>query len=110
MEVRFATRKLEKIFASQKELTRAYGPAQTKKIMMRMAVLRNAPNLATVPRTPPDRCHQLSQDRDEQYAVDLVHPFRIIFEIVDPIPRDKDGGIDLSSVTTIRILKMTDYH
>ena len=51
-----------------------------KVIMMRMAVLKAARNLALVPGTPPDRRHQLSGDRDEQFAVDLVHPHRLVFE------------------------------
>ena len=48
--------------------------------MMRMGVLRAARNLAQVPTTPPDRRHQLSRDRDEQFAVDLVHPYRFVSE------------------------------
>ena len=79
--------------------------------MMRMAVLRAIQNLALVPETPPDRRHKLSGDRDGQFAVDLVHPYRLVFEAGhDPVPRNDDGGIDTGQVTAIRILDVVDYH
>lgn len=82
-----------------------------KAIMKRMTVLRAARDLSLVPVTPPERRHQLTEDRDEQYAVDLVHPKRLIFEVNhDPIPRNEDGGIDLTKVTAITIVEVVDYH
>ena len=45
------------------------------------------------------------------FAIDLVHPFRLVFEPNhDPLPRRKDGGIDLEQVTAIKILEVVDYH
>ena len=80
-------------------------------IMMRMAVLRAARNLGLVPSTPPDRRHQLVGDRDEQFAVDLVHPYRLVFEANhEPLPRKDDGGIDTEQVTVITVLDVVDYH
>ena len=80
-------------------------------IKMRMAVLHAARNLALVPTTPPDRRHQLVGDRDEQLAVDLVHPYRLVFEVDhEPVPRRSDGGIDTEQVTAITILDVIDYH
>ena len=82
-----------------------------KAIMMRMAVLRAARNLALVPVTRPDRRHQLSGDRDGQFAVDLVQPFRFVFEGNHGlVPRREDGGIDTEQMTAIRILEVTDQH
>ena len=80
-------------------------------MMTRMAVLRAARSLMLVPTTPPDRRHQLSGDRDEQFAVDLVQPGRLVFEANhEPIPRKEDGGIDTEQVTSITILDVVDYH
>lgn len=80
-------------------------------IMSRMAVLRAARNLAVVPTSKPERRHQLTQDRDETFAVDLIQPYRLIFEPNhEPIPRKDDGGIDLDRVTSITILEVIDYH
>lgn len=80
-------------------------------IATRMAVLRAARNLALVPTTPPDRCHQLVGDRAGQFAVDLTRSKRLIFEPDhDPVPRQEDGGIDREMVTSIMILEVVDYH
>ena len=79
--------------------------------MMRMAVLRAARNLERVPTTPPERRHQLGGDRDEPFAVDLVHPYRLVFEANhEPVPRKDDGGIDAEQVTAITILDVVDCH
>ena len=81
------------------------------KITMRLAFLKNAKTLAQVPTRPPNRRHQLTGDRDEQYAVNLVHPYRMIFKPNhDPLPRKEDGGIDLHRVTAITIMEVVDYH
>ncbi len=80
-------------------------------ITLRMVVLGAAPNLSLVPITPPVRRHQLSGDRREQFAVDLVHPKRLLFEVNhDPVPRKVDGGINTEQVTAITILEVADYH
>lgn len=80
-------------------------------VMARIAVFQDASDLAKMPTFKPERCHQLAGDRDEQFAVDLVQPFRMVFEVVhDAMPRDKSGGIDKERVTARRILEVTDYH
>ena len=111
MDIAFRTRKLETTFNSTKALHRAYGSRRAKVIMMRLAILKAAKTLEQVPATPPDRRHQLRGDRDEQYAVDLVHPYRLIFEPNrDPLPRKDDGGIDTQQVSAITIMEVIDYH
>lgn len=111
MDIAFRTRKLEKTFNSAGELQKAYGARIAKAIMIRLAVLKAARTLDLVPTTPPDRRHQLRGDRDEQFAVDLVHPRRLVFEPNhDPLPRKDDGGIDVEQVTAITIIDVVDYH
>lgn len=111
MDIRFRTRRLAKTFNAFVDLERFYGTQMAKAIIKRMAVLKNAPHLGLVPPTKPDRRHQLSGNKHEQFAVDLIHPHRLVFKPNhDPIPRKKDGGIDLEHVTAIMILKVVDYH
>ena len=111
MEITFRTRKLEKVLNSEQKLKRKYGDAGARTIGNRLGVLRNAKTLSRVPTTPPDKMHQLTMDRDEQFAVWLVHPGRLVFEPNhDPLPRKEDGGIDLEQVTAITVLELTDYH
>jgi proteic killer suppression protein len=111
MDIVFRRRKLEKTFNTEKVLKKEYGDRMARTIAMRMAVLKNAANLSLVPTTKPERRHQLKADRDELYAVDLVHPFRLIFEPNhDPVPRKDDGGVDTGRVTAITIVDVIDYH
>ena len=111
VDIAFRTRRLEKIFNSERELRRAFGERMVRVIAMRLAVLKAAKSLAMVPATRPERRHQLQHDRDGQYAVDLVHPHRLVFEPNhDPLPKKADGGIDIEQVNAITIIDVIDYH
>lgn len=111
MKIVFKTSKIQKIFNSEKELRKEYGEAQTEKIKKRMAVLKSVNSLIEVPTGLPDRMHSLAGQRKGQFAVDLKHPFRLIFEPANkPIPLKEDGGFDLSKITEIIILGVEDYH
>jgi proteic killer suppression protein len=44
------------------------------------------------------RCHPLIQNRRGQYSMDLVHPFRLIFE--------RSGDV----IEIVKILEIADYH
>lgn len=111
MEITFRTQKLKKTFDSEKDLKRAYGDRMARAIMRRLAVLKNAGTLALVPTLSPDRLHLLTGNRHGQYAVDLVHPYRLVFKPNhDPVPLKEDGGIDKERVTKITIREVVDYH
>ena len=104
MDITFRTRKLERTFNRLEALRKAY-PGFAGAIMQRMVVLEAARNLAQVPTTPPDRRHRFGVDRDERFAVDLLPPYRLVFEAgPEPVPRSADGGIDTERVTAITIL------
>ena len=111
MDIAFSTRKLAKTFNSGSALAKEHGDRMARTIQIRLAVLRHARTLAMVPTSPPDRRYLLTGRRSGQYAVDLVHPFRLVFEPnQDPVPRMEDGGIDISQVTAITIAEVVDYH
>ena len=110
MDITFKTRKLEKTFNSFRELNKSFGE-NSDKIRKRMAVLRAAPSLGDVPHEKPIRRHELTGNRAAEFAVDLNHPFRLVFvPNNDPIPYKKDGGIDLFNVTSICITGVEYYH
>ncbi|MDA3938283.1 MAG: type II toxin-antitoxin system RelE/ParE family toxin [Spirochaetia bacterium] len=110
MDIQFSSKKLEKIFNSEQLLKKEFGE-QAAKIRIRLAVLKAAPCLAMVSTSKPERRHELSGGKKGTFSVDLKHPFRLIFEPADiPVPRKKDGGIDLEKVISITILKVEDYH
>lgn len=111
LEIRFRTRKLEREFNSERELVRRYGDRMARAIILRMTVLKGANHLGLVPVETPVRRHQLSGDRQDDFAVDLVQPYRLVFRPDhDPIPRKRDGGIDLVAITAIEIVAVIDYH
>ena len=98
------------MLSSDKLLSKTYGQ-MAKRIKTGLGLLEAADSLARVPTTGSIRCHQLTGDRDEQFAIDLTHPKRLIFRPDhDPIPRRDDKGIDTSQVTRIEIIEITDYH
>lgn len=112
MDISFRTRRLMRTFNSRDSLARHFGDRMARTIMIRLAVLKSAANLSLVPHTRPERLHQLAGRRSGQFAVDLIHPQRLIFTPNhDPIPRrQEDGAIDRERVTSIRIEEVVDYH
>jgi proteic killer suppression protein len=110
MKIEFGSTKLQKSLSSEKELQKTYGAIRAKKLKIRLKVLENAINLQEVPRQPPDRCHQLKGGLQGHFAVDLDHPFRLIFKPNEPVPKLPDNSIDLKNVTSIVIVAVEDYH
>ena len=110
MDIKFASNKLKKTFNEEKELARTYGQL-AQKIKLRMNVLRNAPNLNHVPIERPDRCHLLKADKKGQFAVDLIHPYRLVFKPTQsPPPMKNDDEIDKEKVVSITIIEVVNYH
>ena len=110
MEIAFRTKKLAQTFNSDSALRKAYGDRMARTIMTRLAVLREAPMLSMVPTLPPNRRHQLHGNRAGQYAVDLTHPYRLIFEPSDTPARKAKGEVNTDEVTAITIIEVIDYH
>jgi proteic killer suppression protein len=111
VEVLFQDRKLEKVCSKDSRLKRKYGVKRTKLLRHRLDQLGGAKNLEAMRETSQARCHELKGDRAGTLAVDLDHPYRLIFEPAhDPIPRKADGGLDWREVTIVRVLAVEDYH
>ncbi len=110
MEIVFASRKLEKGCNIGREGDRMWGQ-NARKVRQRLVELAAANTLADVGKIPPARLHPLKGNRQGQFAVDVKHPFRLIFEPAhDPIPTKEDGGMDLERITRIRVIGIEDYH
>ena len=111
MEISFISRKVQKACNSEKEMRAMFGKPLAERLQARLAELTAAETLEEISRLPPARCHELSQDREGQLAVVLVHPKRLIFEPDhNLVPQKPDGGLDWTQVTKIRIIEITDYH
>lgn len=69
-----------------------------EKIQHRIDQIVAAPSVEMMIQFRIGRCHPLTGNRKNQYAVDLVHPFRLIFE--------KKGA----EIQIANILEIVDYH
>lgn len=97
MEIRYKTKKLEKICTDASIARKEKGAEMAKKIFQRIAEIRAAENLAEMLRFKYGRFHPLSGDRQGQYAMDLVQPHRLVLEVVD--------GVCIAC-----IIEIVDYH
>lgn len=82
-----------------------YGDIKAKRIIMRIGDLLDATNLYDVSKLPQARLHPLQQNRKGQFAVDTLHPYRLILT-------PKDGTTDdLKTITIVEIISINeDYH
>ena len=111
MEISFRTRKLQKMCNSKKDMQKDLGTRCAEQLAQRLAELNAADTLEDMRYIPNARCHELTQDRKGQLAVDLAHPFRLVFvPDHDPVPTKADGGLDWTQVTRIMVVEITDYH
>ncbi len=95
-------------------MTRHYGKEMAAKLTLRLAVLRAAQSLADFwpPLTRPERCHELKGNLAGVFSIDLLHPYRLLFKPLEPLPR-KDREDELTrwkSITEIELTAVEDTH
>lgn len=98
MEISYRTKKLEKICTDAKVSDRAYGCEMSEKIQMRIDEIKSVDTVEEMIQWHIGRCHALKNNRKGQYAVDLVHPYRLVFEKHD------------NEVQIVHIMEIIDYH
>lgn len=69
-----------------------------EKIDMRIGEISAADTVEMMIQFRIGRCHPLTQNRKGKYAMDLVHPYRLVFE--------KNGN----EIQIANILEIVDYH
>jgi proteic killer suppression protein len=110
LNISYANKKLQKVCNDERLRVKKHGSTGARKLRQRLDDLEAAETL-DIMRFLPGRCHLLTGDRAGQFALDLDHPFRLIFvPDHDPIPRKPDGGIDWTVITAVRIIAVEDYH
>ena len=108
MRVVVGDKKLAKILDDDREVNKVYGDRIGRKIRRRLEQMLSAETLESL-RYQGGRCHELKGNRQGQLAMDLLHPHRLIFAPLPPIPL-RGGGLDWKKVTEIRIIEIADYH
>ena len=98
MEITYKNNKIRKICTDIKVAEKTYGAQMAEKIDMRIGEISAADTVEMMIQFRIGRCHPLTQNRKGQYAMDLVHPYRLVFE--------KNGN----EIQIANILESVDYH
>ena len=98
LEIVYRNKKLEKVCTNAHEAEKSYSPQMAEKIHMRIDEITAADTVEMLVQFHIGRCHALHGDRKGQYAMDLVHPYRLIFE--------KRGDL----IQVALIVEIVDYH
>lgn len=98
MQVEYKTNKLEKICTIYEEAKKKYGDKMAEKIHQRIDEITAAESVEFMVQFRLGRCHALVGDRKGEYAVDLIQPYRLIFEKVG------------DNIQIAKIVEIADYH
>lgn len=98
MIIAYRTKKLEKVCKNVSVAQKTYGPDMAEKINMRIDEITAADSVEEMVQFRIGRCHPLKGNRNGQYAMDLIHPYRMIFT--------KAGDI----TEIVKIEEIEDYH
>ena len=96
--ITYKNKTIEKICTDAKISDRTYGNKMSEKIQMRIGELEAADTVEEMIKYRIGRCHPLTNNRKGQYAVDLVHPYRLVFV--------KHGN----EIQVAHIMEIVDYH
>lgn len=98
MDIKYKTKKLKKVCTNAQEAAKAYGYEMAEKIHLRIDQIAVAESIEQMIQFKIGRCHSLTGNREGQFAMDLKHPYRLIFKKVE------------SETTIVRIEEIKDYH
>lgn len=98
MQVRYKNRHIEKICTNASVATKSFGKRTAGLIHQRIDEITAADSVEMLDQFRIGRCHQLAGDRKGQFAMDLEHPLRLVFEVI----RDQ--------IQIAEIQEIVDYH
>lgn len=98
MQVNYKNRQIEKICTNASAATKKYGKRTAGLIHQRVDEIYAADSVEMLVQYRIGRCHQLVGDRKGQFAMDLEHPLRLVFEVI----RDE--------IQIAEIQEIVDYH
>jgi proteic killer suppression protein len=98
LDITYKSKKIEKICTDAKVADKTYGKEMSEKIHMRIDEIMAVDSIEEMIKYRIGRCHPLINNRKGQYAVDLVQPYRLVFE--------KHGD----EIQIAHIMEIVDYH
>lgn len=109
MEVDYEDPRFETLLRDERALRKAHGAEVVKRLAIRLTAIRESGNLAEL-HLLPGRTHPLSGNRAGRFAMDLPNGRRLEFRPTPPVPTKLDGGIDLTKVTSITLIEISDHY
>jgi proteic killer suppression protein len=110
VDILYRNKGIEKACTEQKEAVKRYGPNNQKKLFQRLSEIDAADNLEILCKIPAARCHPLTGKLKGLWAVDLVHPFRLLFRLVKSDGTDIEKRRSFRMVVAVMIWDIKDYH
>jgi toxin HigB-1 len=111
MHITFKNAQMKTLCTDFRKLVKKHGERRAKLVMLRIQQFQAMSSLAVARSLPQLGCHELTGDRKGFLAVNLDHPYRLIFTVdQEPFPAKEDGGLDWATVHTIRITDIEDDH
>lgn len=98
MDITYKNKKLEQVCTSAYVAERTYGSKMAEKIQQRIDEIKAAESVEEMLQFHIGRCHALQHNRKDQYALDLVHPQRLVF------------GVKGTVIQIANIIEIVDYH
>ena len=98
MEIEYKNAGIRKVCTDASAAEKKYGERMAELIHQRIDQISSMDTVEDLIKFHIGRCHPLTGDRKNQYAMDLVHPQRLIFE--------KKG----KHIQIALILEIKDYH
>lgn len=98
MKITYKTRKIEKVCTIASEAEKKYGSKMAEKIHQRIDEIDASVNVEAMVQFHIGRCHPLSGERKGQYAMDLIHPYRLVFEKIG------------DEIQIANVVEIVDYH
>ena len=98
MDIIYKNKKIERICTDIKTAEKEYGKRMTEKLHQRLDEIRASDSVEIMIMFHIGRCHPLKNKRQGQFAVDLIHPYRLIFERIG------------DNFQIANIIEIVDYH
>jgi plasmid maintenance system killer protein len=114
VEISSRDKGLRSALESEVACRRRYGTDMSKKLLLRLAVLKAAVSLGDFwpPNSGPERCHELKGDKAGTFSVDLKQPYRLLFNAVESERRlDRSNERERwKAIKAIELVTIEDTH
>lgn len=98
MEVTYKNKRIKKVCTDKSVAQKQYGKRIAVVLAQRIMEIEASESVEMMIKFHIGRCHPLSSDRKGQYALDLVHPHRLVFSVKE------------EKVQVAEIVEIVDYH